>query len=92
MKRTLQILDYVATQEEAVLTYSRSQMTLSTYSNAGYLNKPEARSRSGGHLFLSNSTTFPPNNESILIIAQIINNVMSSAAKSKLGALYIASR
>ena len=32
--RTLQILEYVSTQEEVFLTYSRSQMTLAMHSDA----------------------------------------------------------
>ena len=92
MKRRLQILDYVASQEEAILTYSRSQMTLATRSDAGYLNKPEARSRASGRFFLSKNTLFPPKNGAILTITQIINNVMSSAAEAELGAQYIAAQ
>ena len=58
MKRTLQILDCVDTQKEAVLTYSRRKMTLSTHSDAGYLNKPEACSRAGG-IFLVKQHNIP---------------------------------
>ena len=92
MEITLQLIDYVDTQEEAVLTYSCSQMTISTHIESGYLNKPEARSRSGGPFFLSNNTVFPPNNGTTLTITQIIKNVMSYAAEAELGALYIAAR
>ena len=38
---------------------------------------------------MSSNTVHPPNNGAILNIAQIIKNVMSSAAKAALGALYI---
>ena len=48
-----------------------------------------ARSRAGGHFFLSNDENFPPNNGAILTNATIIKAVMSSAAEAKLGALYI---
>ena len=89
MKRRLQVLDYVASQEEAILTYSRSQMTLATRSDAGYLNKPEAWNWDGDNFFMLNNTVFPPNNGTILTISQIIKNAMSSAAEAKLGALYI---
>ena len=92
MKRKLQIIDYVATQEDAVLTYSRIQMTLASHSNACYLNEPEAHIWSDGHFLLSNNTTFPPNNGAILTIAKIIKNVMSSAAEAEPGALYKAIR
>ena len=64
-------------------------MVLVVHSNAGYLNKLEARSRAGGHFFLSSNAKIPTNNGAILNVAQIIKNVMSSAAEAEFGALYI---
>ncbi|EJK53767.1 hypothetical protein THAOC_26721 [Thalassiosira oceanica] len=92
MKRARQLLDYLATQEEAILTYSASDMILAVHSDAGYLNEDNARSRAGGHFFLSSNTVHPPNNGAILTVAKIIKNVMSSAAEAELGALYIMAR
>ena len=60
MKRTKQFLDFVASQEDAVLTYHASDMILAVHSDAGYLNKPNARSRAGGHFFLSNDVKYRP--------------------------------
>ncbi len=54
MEQTLQLLDYIATQEEAVLTYSACDMKLAVHSDASYLSEPQARSKAGGHFFLSN--------------------------------------
>ena len=62
-------------------------MVLAVHSDAGYPNELKARSRAGGH-FSSNSQ-IPTNNGTILNVAQIIKNVMSSAAEAKLRALYI---
>ena len=70
MRYTLQLLDYLATQEDAVLSYHASNMVLAVHSNASYLSEPEACSRAGGHFFLSSDTTIPPNNEAVLNIAQ----------------------
>ena len=53
MKHTMQLLDYLATQEEAVITYNASEMKLAAHSDASYLSKPQARSRAGGHFYLS---------------------------------------
>ena len=39
-----QLLDYCATQEEAIITYTASKMILCIHSNAGYANKKNARS------------------------------------------------
>eukprot|EP00804_Cyclotella_cryptica_P009002 CCRYP_003107-RA/>CCRYP_003107-RA protein AED:0.29 eAED:0.29 QI:0/0/0/1/1/1/2/0/642 len=62
MTQTLQLLDYLATQEEAVLTYHASDMVLAAHSDASYLSEPQARSRAGGHFFLSSNADIPPNN------------------------------
>ena len=50
-KKTQHLLDYMATQEEADLTYNTSNMKLVAYSNARLLSETKARSRAGGHLF-----------------------------------------
>ncbi|KAL7483042.1 hypothetical protein ACHAW6_008693 [Cyclotella cf. meneghiniana] len=89
MKRAKQFLDYCATQEPAVLTYRKSDMVLSIHSDASYLNEEGARSRAGGHHYMSEDAPFPPNNGAVLNVAEIIKAVMSSAAEAELGALFI---
>jgi hypothetical protein len=64
-------------------------MFLAVHSNASYLSKPKARSRAGGHFFLSSNTQLPAKNGAILNIAHVIKNVMSSATEVELAALYI---
>ncbi len=89
MLHTQQLLDYLASQEEAVLTYNASNMILAIHSDSSYLSEPKAQSCAGGHFFLSSDTTIPANNGAILNIAHIIKHVMSSATKAELAALYI---
>ena len=89
LKQTKQLLDYLSTQEEAVLTYKASDMILAVHSDASYLSEPKARSRAGGHFFLSDNGEIPQNNGAILNIAHIIKHVMSSATEAELAALYI---
>jgi hypothetical protein len=89
MQQTLQLLDYLATQEDAILSYHTSNMVLAVHSNASYLSKPKARSQAGGHFFLSSNTTVPPNNDAILNIAHIIKNVLYSATEAEPAGLYI---
>ena len=60
VQRSQQLMDYLATQDPAVLTYRKSDMVLAVHSNASYLNEEEARSRAGGHHFLSENIPFPP--------------------------------
>jgi hypothetical protein len=48
MQKCKQFLDYVASQEEAVLTFRASDMILAIHSDASYLSEAKARSRAGG--------------------------------------------
>ena len=82
-------LDYAATHQDAIITYRASDMVLVVHSDASYLSEPKARSRAGGHFFMSSDTKDPANNGAVLNIAQLIKAVMSSAAEAELGALYI---
>jgi hypothetical protein len=53
MKLCKLFLDYMESQEEAVLTYKASDMVLAVHSNASYLSEPKARSRTGALLEMS---------------------------------------
>ena len=64
-------------------------MKLAVHSDASYLSELKAKSRAGGHLFLSNEATIPQNNGAILNIVHIIKYVMTLATEFKLAALYI---
>ena len=64
-------------------------MVLAGHIDAPYLSETKARSRSGGHFFISNNTTFLPNNGAVLTVAKIIKAFMSLAAEAELGALFI---
>ena len=84
-----QLLDYVATHPDAILTYEKSDMVLAVDSDASYLSEPKARSRAGGHFYMSSETDERSRNGAILNISKIMTAVMSSAADAELGALYI---
>ena len=75
MRQTQPLSDYIATQEDAVIKYTGSHMKSAFHINASYLSEPKARSRAGGHLFLSNKATITQNNSTILNIAHIIKQV-----------------
>jgi hypothetical protein len=89
LELTQHLLDYLGTQEEAILTYNTSKMVLAAHSDASYLSKPNARSRARGHFFLLSDSTIPQNNGAVLNIAHIIKHVMSSATEAELAGLYI---
>jgi hypothetical protein len=84
-----QFLDYMASQDKAVLTYKASNMVLAIHSNISYLSKPKACSRTGGHMFMAGRDDIPTNNGAVLNILQIIQAVMSSAEEAELNALFI---
>ena len=69
-------LDYMASQEEAVLTYKVSDMVLVIHSDALYLSKSKACRRTGGHMFMSANNNILTNNGAILNILQIIQAFM----------------
>ncbi len=89
MKLTKILLDYVATHPDAILTYEKSDMVLAVHSNASYLSETGARSRTGGHFFMSSDIEDPPNSGAIINTSNIIKSVMSSAAEAELAGLYI---
>jgi hypothetical protein len=60
MAMVKQLLDYCASQEKAIMTFKASDMVLQVHSDAGYMNKKKSHSRAGGHFFLSNKDTSPP--------------------------------
>eukprot|EP00956_Cyclotella_meneghiniana_P045361 scaffold364543_cov146-Cyclotella_meneghiniana.AAC.1 len=89
LKKVNQFLDYAATHPEATVTYNASDMKLAIHSDASYLSEPKARSRGGGHYFLSTGKIDAPNNGAVLNISKVIKAVMSSAAEAELGALFM---
>ena len=60
MSKIKQLLDYIASQEDAVLTYQASDMILAVHSDVSYLREAMAQSRVGGHHFSSKDVAFPP--------------------------------
>jgi hypothetical protein len=89
MQKTLQLLDYMATEEDAILSYHASDMVVAVHSNTSYLSEPKAQSQVGEHFFISSNTTVPPNNGATLNTAHIIKNVISLATEAEIAGLYI---
>ena len=72
-------MEYIASQEDSVITDTISNMKLSVHRNASYLSEPKAKIRASGNLFLSNKETIPQNNGAIINTSHIIKQVMTSA-------------
>ena len=67
------------------MTFKRGNMILAVHSNASYLMEPKSRSRAGGQ-------EEDPANGLVHNIAQVIRNVMTLAADTEIGALFVNSR
>jgi hypothetical protein len=82
-------LNYAATNPDAKLRYTASDMILMIESDAAYLTEPKARSRAGGHHYLGNGPKKKPIlNGPIHNVSKILRGVMSSAAESEVGGLF----
>ena len=65
-------------------------MVLVAHINLSYLSEPTARSRTGGHFFMSTDKTIPMNDGTVITISQFFNKVvMLPAAETKPRALFI---
>ena len=67
-------------------------MILVVHADAGFINESKARSRSGAHIFLSEIDPKTKLNGLVLTIAQIIKDVLASAAEAEMSALYITAK
>jgi hypothetical protein len=99
MEAITQLLNYCATNPDAVVRFIASDMALWIDSDASYLTAPKARSRASGFHYLSDFPTDPdkapdpnapppPSNGAINILCQIMREVVSSAAEAELAALF----
>jgi hypothetical protein len=89
-RNIIHLLDYCATNPASKLPFHASRMILHLHSDAGYNNETQARSRSGGHLFLGNHPNSPDFfNGAILNPTHILKHVASSAADAEIGATFV---
>ena len=54
-------LDYAVSHLDGILSYSASGMVLAAHIDASYPTKPKARSRGGGHFFMSKNAYLASN-------------------------------
>jgi hypothetical protein len=60
MKQVKQLLDYIVTQESAILTYQKSDMVLAGHSNAGYLIKKTLEAERVAIISFPKTCNIPP--------------------------------
>jgi hypothetical protein len=84
-----QLLDYLATHPDSAIRYHASDMIVHIHSDTSYLSVSNARTRLGGMFFLGNKSPEQDTlNRSILNVAAVIKNVVTSAAESEVGACF----
>ena len=92
LKNVHQVLDYLATNPDAMIRFHASYIILDIHSDASYLSANNAKSRASGHFFLS---SVPKDGEpitlncEIFILCTILKNLASSAAESELSAIFM---
>jgi hypothetical protein len=94
-KAVAHLLNYAASNPDATIRFHASGMCLKIHSDASYLSEPKARSRAGGHFFLSSNSPLPtatsvppPENGAIHTLCSIMKMVLASATEAELGACF----
>ena len=91
-KKCTQLLDYLATHDNARICYHASDMVLNIHSDASYFSETRARSRVAGQLF-PDRNSHPTNpialNGALYIMCGILKFVVASAEEAELGALFL---
>jgi Reverse transcriptase (RNA-dependent DNA polymerase) len=99
MQRVTHMLNYCASNPNAIIQFNCSDMVLHADSDASYLCLPGAQSRVGGYLYLSSKPNDPnkapepddpqpPMNGAICVVCNILRVVVSSASEAELGGLF----
>jgi hypothetical protein len=91
-KKTMQLLDYLATHPDATVQFHALDMILNIHSNASYLSEANSHSKAYGHFFMGwrpNHTQPIKLNGAFFTLCTIFWFVVVSAAEAELGALFL---
>jgi hypothetical protein len=92
MGQAKQLLDYLATNPNATIWFCASDMIMNVHSDASYLSKANARSHACSHFFMGWSAKDGNTiklNGAFFTLCAILQFIVASAAKAKLGALFL---
>ena len=97
MDEVQQLLDYLASNPNAIIRYHTSGTILFIHSDASYLSVKKSRSRASGVFFFSDpkpdAITFseytPILNGFIFIMCRMLRNIMASSVEAEYGALFL---
>ena len=87
-----QLLNYIATYPNYIITYCASSLVLAGKFVVSFLNEIKSRRWSGDNIFLSEDVPIPSNNGPLLNISQIVKFVKSSAVEAELAALVVVTK
>ena len=91
MGQCIDLLNYLATNQDAKVRFHAYNMVMNINSNASYLSETNSRSRSCGHFFMG---WMPKNDELIqlngafYVNTTILRFVVASVVEAKLGVLF----
>ena len=93
----MHFLDYAATHPNTTIRYSKSGMHLWIHTDATYLSKPKARSRTSGFHYFSDKLVLPilpehkppMHNHPVHVPCKVIDAVMSSTQEAETGGGFI---
>jgi hypothetical protein len=96
-KAVVHLLNYAASHPDATIRYTANEMILYNHSDGSYLSAPHARSRTGGHYFLSDKPVNPTKapveqpkqNGPLHTACQILRNIIASAAEAEVASLFL---
>ncbi len=92
VEKAKQLLNYLATNPDTTIRFHASDMIMNIHSNASYLPEANAQSRACGHFFMgwTSQDSGPIKlNGAFFTLCTILWFVVASAAKAKLGALFL---
>jgi hypothetical protein len=92
MEKTKQLIDYLATNLDAMIQYCASDMIMNVHPDGSYLSEAGTRSRACGNFFMGwNAKDSNPIklNGPFFTLCAILCFVVTSAAEAELGALFL---
>ena len=92
LKSINQLLDYCATYPDDGIVYRSSDIVMTAYSDSGFNNEAKAIIRAGDYIFIYENEPITRWNGTILTIEQMIKYVLSLAAESEMGALFLTAK
>ncbi len=92
MEKVKHLLDYLAMDHNATMRFKKSDMIMNVHLDGLYLSKANAQSRACGHFFMGWDTKDGDPiklNSAYFTLCTILCFAIASAAKAKLGALFL---